>query len=80
MVAAQRSDAGARPLQQRGRTKAADTIVWTPRQRAATAGTAEGGGTAQQCGSKAAPAAWANQGGRHDSVDAEAKSCHSRHS
>jgi hypothetical protein len=71
MAAAQRSDAGARPLQQRYRTKAAVTIVWTPRQRAATAGTAEGGGTAPQCGCKAAPAALANQGGSNDSDDAD---------
>jgi hypothetical protein len=80
MVAAQRSDAGARPLQQRGRTKAADTTVWTPRQRVATAGTADGGGTAQRCGCKAAPAVLANQGGRHDREGVWAKLRHSRHS
>jgi hypothetical protein len=80
MAAAQRSDAGARTLQQSGRTKAAVTTVWTPRQIAATAGTAEGGGTAMRCGSKAAPAALANQGGNHDIEDAEAQSRHSRHS
>jgi hypothetical protein len=61
MVAAQRSDAGARPLQQRYRTKVAVTTVRTPRQIAATAGTAEGGGTAPRCGSKAAPAALATK-------------------
>jgi hypothetical protein len=48
--------------------------------RAATAGTAEGGGTAMRCGRKATPAAQANQGGCHDSEDAEAKSRHGMHS
>jgi hypothetical protein len=55
--------------------------VRTPRQRAATAGTADGGGdTAQRCGIKDAPAARTNQGGSRDREDAEAKSRHSRHS